>query len=64
MKYRKKPIVVEAVRATKQEWIMTLEGMMIAEPGDWIVTGIAGERYPVKPSIFEATYEPAKSEEG
>ena len=28
-------------------------------PGDWIVKGVAGEFYPVKPSIFEATYEPA-----
>ena len=26
-------------------------------PGDWIITGVAGERYPCKPAIFEATYE-------
>lgn len=30
----------------------------IASPGDWIVKGIAGEIYPVKPRIFEQTYEP------
>lgn len=27
-------------------------------PGDWIITGIQGERYPCKPDIFAATYEP------
>lgn len=26
--------------------------------GDWIVTGVDGLKYPVKPNIFEATYEP------
>ncbi len=26
-------------------------------PGDWIITGVKGERYPCKPDIFEATYE-------
>jgi hypothetical protein len=42
-------------------WIDTLEGGHIVCPGDWIITGIAGERYPCKPDIFAATYEtPAK----
>ncbi len=26
-------------------------------PGDWIITGVRGERYPCKPEIFEETYE-------
>ena len=39
--------------------IETLEGLMIAQPGDWIIRGIKGEFYPCKPDIFEATYEPA-----
>lgn len=26
-------------------------------PGDWIITGIAGEQYPCKPDIFAETYE-------
>jgi hypothetical protein len=26
-------------------------------PGDWIITGVQGEKYPCKPDIFEATYE-------
>jgi hypothetical protein len=39
-------------------WIDTLEGGHIVCPGDWIITGIKGERYPCKPDIFAATYEP------
>ena len=38
-------------------WIDTLEGGHIVCPGDWIITGVAGERYPCKPGIFEQTYE-------
>jgi hypothetical protein len=76
MKYRKKPVVIEAV-----QWngdlkdfvnfpisgayvnpdnvmiIKTLEGIMNADIGDWIIKGIKGEFYPCKPDIFEATYE-------
>lgn len=40
-------------------WIDTLEGGHIVCPGDWIITGVKGERYPCKPDVFEATYEPA-----
>lgn len=35
----------------------TLEGFMEARIGDWIITGIKGERYPCKPDIFAATYD-------
>ena len=38
-------------------WIDTLEGGHIVCPGDWIITGIQGERYPCKPDIFAATYD-------
>jgi hypothetical protein len=37
--------------------IHTLEGVMLAAPGDWIIYGVKGEFYPCKPDIFEATYE-------
>jgi hypothetical protein len=37
--------------------IATLEGVMQAKPGDWIIQGVAGEFYPCKHDIFEATYE-------
>lgn len=38
--------------------IDTLEGVHIVTPGDWIITGVQGEKYPCKPDIFEETYEP------
>lgn len=38
-------------------WIDTLEGGHIVCPGDWIITGVAGERYPCKLYIFGATYD-------
>jgi len=38
--------------------IVTLEGVMRADPGDWIIRGVKGELYPCKPDIFAATYEP------
>lgn len=85
MKFRKRPVVIEAVQFTipggleaaywcggelrRQEkpsdhtdvayWIdiPTLEGIMRADEGDWIIKGVKGEFYPCKPDIFEATYE-------
>lgn len=41
-------------------WIDTLEGGHVVCPGDWVVTGTAGEKYPVKPGIFSYKYEPAE----
>jgi hypothetical protein len=38
-------------------WVATLEGGHIVCPGDWIMTGVKGEHWPVKPDIFEETYE-------
>lgn len=86
-RFRKRPVVVEAVRwegnnisevldfrntgpeplwgddfkinqIDAQVLIVTLEGVMAADRGDWIIRGIKGEFYPCKPDIFEATYEP------
>ena len=78
-KYRKKPIVIEAEQfLPPDKWvdgvyidstsstdfsIDTLEGDHEVTPGDWIITGIAGEKYPCKPGIFEATYEPVDDTE-
>lgn len=90
MKYRKKPVVIEAFLWTggpdqteDPEWIIeamkngkvrfvntelgcrmqieTLEGSMVARPGDFIIQGVKGEIYPCKPDIFEATYEAVES---
>lgn len=74
MKYRKKPVEIEAFlwssgcdlpdwarnKLTEHErfaHIDTLEGVMTASPGDYIIRGVAGEVYPCKPDIFEKTYE-------
>ena len=81
-RFRKRPVVVEAIQyhphenchevaafmgelpdgrcdeTTEPGWaIQTLEGVMFADPGDWIIRGVQGEFYPVKPDIFAATYE-------
>lgn len=40
-----------------RQYIQTLEGEMEVSPGDWIITGVKGERYPCKPDIFAMTYE-------
>ncbi len=76
-RYRKKPIVVEAVQFWEAQspvpesvvfrreggglgfrWqILTLEGWLTVSDGDWIITGVQGEKYPCKPDIFEQTYE-------
>lgn len=76
MKFRKKPVVIEAVQWFKMGdhpavvpgflsgmpvyFIETLEGDHLVTPGDWIITGVKGEHYPCKPDIFEMTYEKAE----
>lgn len=57
MKYRKKPVIIEAYQTDVEMDIETLEGTMHASAGDYIITGVQGEQYPCKPDIFEATYE-------
>jgi hypothetical protein len=48
-----KPINVEGDKLL----INTLEGIMAASKGDYIIKGVNGEFYPCKPDIFEKTYE-------
>ena len=38
-------------------YIKTLEGVMKANVGDYIIKGVKNEFYPCKPEIFEMTYE-------
>ncbi len=38
-------------------FVMTLNGPVKITDHEWIVTGVQGERYPVKPDIFEMTFE-------
>jgi hypothetical protein len=51
----------EAIQGDCSLWygwrINTLEGPLAVSPGDWIITGIEGEKYPCKPDIFGATYD-------
>ena len=37
--------------------INTPEGSYVVTSGDWIITGVKGEKYPCKPDIFEMSYE-------
>lgn len=57
-KFRKKPVIIEAYQTDKEMYIDTLEGKMKAKPGDYIITGVNGEKYPCKPDVFVKTYEP------
>lgn len=68
-KFRKRPVVIEATQWFKGHYVEgvndkgtgafveTLEGPLNVSEGDWIVTGVRGEKYPVKNEIFLATYE-------
>jgi hypothetical protein len=46
--------------ATGQLMVATLEGVMHASYGYWIIRGVQGEFYPCKADIFDATYEPVE----
>lgn len=53
-----KNVVFVKTETHVQLQILTLEGIMIANPGDFVIRGVQGEIYPCKPDIFEMTYEP------
>lgn len=38
-------------------YIQTLEGVMHASVGDYIIKGVNGEFYPCNPDVFKKTYE-------
>jgi hypothetical protein len=60
-KYRKKPVVIDAVRITRQITIETLEGIMLGNVGDWLITGVNGKQYPCKDDVFQKTYDPVEN---
>ncbi len=60
MKYRKKPVIIEAYQTNEEKVIHTLEGNMKASVGDYVITGVNGEQYPCKPDIFQKTYDEVK----
>ena len=56
------PAVIATQDSPTGYGIMTLENTKVAfevTPGDWIITGTAGEVYPCKPDIFESIYDRA-----
>ncbi len=62
-KFRKKPLVITAYQTEVEVIIPTLEGDMHASVGDWIITGIRGEKYPIKDGIFQETYDEVEDKE-
>lgn len=59
-KFRKLPIIVNArqYKGPSPMTLHTLEGPMRVMPGDWIITGVQGEKYACKDDVFRQTYEP------
>ncbi|MFA5715961.1 MAG: hypothetical protein WC998_09480 [Candidatus Paceibacterota bacterium] len=58
-KFRKLPVEIEAERITEKIEIHTREGTLVGYPGDWLITGVQGEKYPCGDEIFRATYAPS-----
>lgn len=54
--------VVYSSWKTKALSIRTLEGEMKITNGDFIIRGVAGEIYPCKPEIFQASYEKVQTQ--
>lgn len=50
------------IRYGNEVHVTTLEGVMKASPGDYIIEGVNGELYPCKPEIFEKTYKIVEGE--
>lgn len=63
VKFRKKPVIIEATQLTRKMTIETLEGIMTGNPGDWLITGVKGEQYFCKDDIFNMTYEAVKKKD-
>jgi hypothetical protein len=56
--WRKRPITITAQRMAEPFEVETHEGTMRGRPGDWLITGVKGEKYPCANDVFRATYEP------
>lgn len=54
--FQKIPVRVSAYQTDEEVEIETLEGVMKANKGDWIIRGVKGELYPCKPDVFDMTY--------
>ena len=56
-RYRKKPVVIHALKMEVPFTVQTMEGAMTGKAGDFLVFGVRGEMYPVDAEIFDETYE-------
>lgn len=57
-RYRKRPIIVEAIPLIHRISIETGSGTLVGRPGDWLVHGVNGSQYPCSADVFRETYEP------
>ena len=64
IKVYKKPVPVMAEQLTEPRTIQTKEGPVEAKAGDWLMTGVKGEQWPIPPEKFQATYEPVPGQAG
>ena len=55
---RRRPLVFEVAFNLEKVVIDTIEGPVHAEVGDAVVTGVRGERWPVRRAKFAELYEP------
>ena len=63
MRYRKKPVVIDAIQWTGDNYAKVFEfteGNMVAEKGCYIIRVVNGEYYSCQEDIFNKTYEPVK----
>ena len=51
-----------AWQVTDERVLRTLEGRAVAQPGDWVVQGRGGERWPVSDAQFRRTYRAVANE--
>jgi len=51
-----------AWQVSEERVLRTLEGRAVAQPGDWVVEGRGGERWPVSDAQFRRTYRVVASE--
>ncbi len=61
-RFKKKPITVTAERMTDEFIIETLIGKIQGNSGDWLITGIKGERYPCDDETFRSLYDATDEE--
>lgn len=55
--FRHKPTVLEGYQAEGIVYLLTLNGIVQTNPGDWIIIGVNGEQYPCDPEIFKKLYD-------